>query len=89
MVKDINPGPASAVAAPFASVKNKLYFAADDGAHGYELWTSDGTRKGTVMVKDINPMGDGSVRFPTNVGGTVFFGARDGTHSIELWAFRP
>lgn len=30
-----------------------LYFAADDGIHGWEPWRSDGTVAGTYMVKDV------------------------------------
>ncbi|NIP52547.1 MAG: hypothetical protein GWN61_15505, partial [candidate division Zixibacteria bacterium] len=37
------------------NVNGTLFFAASDGIHGYELWKSDGTAAGTVMVKDINP----------------------------------
>ena len=32
-----------------------LFFAAEDNEHGKELWKSDGTEAGTVMVKDIYP----------------------------------
>ena len=31
-----------------------MFFAANDSTNGLELWKSDGTRSGTVMVKDIN-----------------------------------
>jgi len=34
---------------------NALYFAANDGISGLELWKTDGTGAGTVMVKDICP----------------------------------
>ena len=36
---------------------NELFFAATDG-NGTELWKTDGTESGTVMVKDIYPGGD-------------------------------
>ena len=35
------------------NVNGSLFFGADDGATGYELWKSDGTSAGTVRVKDI------------------------------------
>lgn len=38
----------------FVNVGGTLFFTADDGVHGRELWRSDGTRAGTVLVKDIN-----------------------------------
>ena len=34
---------------------NTLYFGADNGANGRELWKSDGTEAGTVLIKDLSP----------------------------------
>ena len=36
---------------------NSVYFNGydDSSSEGYELWKSDGTTEGTVVVKDINP----------------------------------
>ena len=51
-----------------------------------ELWKSDGTAAGTVLVKDINPGSASSEPSNlTNVNGTLFFTADDGAHGIELW----
>jgi len=38
----------------FTEFEGKLYFIANDGKHGAELWVSDGTEEGTTLVKDIN-----------------------------------
>src|SRR4029077_2524408 len=74
-----------------AAVGGTLFFAANDGDRGRELWKRDRTGAGTVLVKDINP--GSSYGFPvgsyphylTDVGGTLFFAANDGTNSLELW----
>ena len=36
------------------NVNGTLFFTADDGTHRRELWKSDGTAAGTVLVKDIH-----------------------------------
>jgi ELWxxDGT repeat protein len=74
----------------FMTVGNRLYFIADDGISGYELWKSDGTSEGTVLVKDINPEGsafeDGNAPFFAEFDDILFFQATDGTLGKELWA---
>jgi ELWxxDGT repeat protein len=63
-----------------------LFFAANDVAHGKELWKSDGTVAGTMMVSDINLGSTTSVPASlTNVNGKLYFSADDGQHGSELW----
>ena len=64
---------------------NTLFFQANDGTNGAELWKSDGTSSGTVMLKDINSGGGSS--YPTDftvVGNSLYFQA-DVTSGYELW----
>src|SRR4029077_8812158 len=94
LVKDIRPGAAEDdeyAPASLTGVGGRLFFAADDATHGRELWTSNGSRAGTVLVKDINPdvverdEYDYSPSYLTGVGGRLFFAADDATHGAELW----
>jgi ELWxxDGT repeat protein len=80
MMKDIHPG-------GFTVFNGALYFAADDGVNGYELWKSDGTAAGTVMVKNINTAA-GASSYPydfTVLNGALYFQADDGVNGYELW----
>ena len=65
LVKDIWPGPDRSFPDPngpwytpspaIRDVAGTLFLGVNDGKHGWELWKSDGTTAGTVMVKDLWP----------------------------------
>ncbi|MBK8968881.1 MAG: T9SS type A sorting domain-containing protein [Lewinellaceae bacterium] len=90
LVKNIQPGLGSSV---FLSLEksavagNYLYFMANDDVHGFELWKSDGTAAGTVMVRDIFPgkSQDGPQQLYAAYKNQLYFTARDTTHETELW----
>jgi ELWxxDGT repeat protein len=107
MLKDINPGNHSSSGSMynlanssfndfhcFTAVGDILFFCADDGINGKELWKTDGTANGTVMVKDINPGNadgipgyanfKGFVHFAA-VGDTLFFVAWTQANGLTLW----
>src|SRR6185295_14166193 len=70
----------------FQPAAGRLFFTADDGIHGFELWQTDGTPEGTRMVQDIAP--EGASSYPedlTLAGDRLFFSADDGTTGQELW----
>jgi ELWxxDGT repeat protein len=68
------------------NINGTLFLRAYEGTYGTELWKSDGSSAGTVIVKDINPgsANSGPGRL-INVNGTLFFVADDGTNGQELW----
>src|SRR5262249_53925202 len=69
LVNDIYPGsanglvPGSAGSYPsdLTNVSGTLFFGANDGSHGFELWKSNGTSTGTALVNDIYPGANSSL----------------------------
>src|SRR5205823_4577 len=60
-----------------------VFYMADDGIHGFELWETDGGR--AKLVKDINPgSASSSPTFLTDDNGRIFFNADDGS-GLRLW----
>jgi ELWxxDGT repeat protein len=98
LVADINQGENSS-GYSYGSFPNnlvefndKLYFTANNGETGTELYVSDGTAKGTQFVADINPKLDNygypNGSFPYNltvVGDELFFSADNGEIGTELF----
>ncbi len=86
LVKDIRSGIGDAAASSLVNVNGTMFFVANDGTNGLELWKSNGTAAGTVMVKDIRGgSGSSDPSSLTNVAGTLYFTANDGANGEELW----
>lgn len=93
MVKDINDntqGFTSSDPMFLTSVGNNLYFAANDGEHGFELWRSNGTSTGTFLLRDINtnPAMGFSDSNPTRTfvsGDTLYFSAFHDVKGWQIW----
>ncbi|MCY2974497.1 MAG: hypothetical protein NTW52_07490 [Planctomycetota bacterium] len=88
LLQDINPGVADTAITPYGmvSVGSTAFFAASSASSGVELWKSDGTTAGTVMVKDL--IGGPTDSFPndlTNVSGVLYFSAINPIGGRDLW----
>ena len=97
LVKDINPnvgqyGYAYNPSNPsgFTEFNDQLYFSANDGENGSELWVTDGTTAGTQLLININPSpgnysSSSSPSSLTEFNGKLYFSAFDGENGSELW----
>lgn len=89
LVRDVWPGTGSGLESAARSLMRfdgRVYFVADDGIHGKELWHTDGTRRGTRMVRDIGP--GHSVAWwsrPVAAGDLLYFVAMRKDEGAELW----
>jgi ELWxxDGT repeat protein len=89
MIKDIASGAGSSIDRQynsFAVSGSTVFFSANDGVNGAELWKTDGTTAGTSLVRDIRTATSGSLPANlVNVNGRLYFTADDGNSGRELW----
>jgi ELWxxDGT repeat protein len=88
-ILDINPGTGSSVISnAAAALGNALYFFANNGTNGDELFMHNGTGSAS-LVSDINTSGNGA----SGTGGiavfnsNIYFRANDGTNGNEVWKY--
>src|SRR5690606_35701179 len=87
LVKDINTNTFPIASNPehLTEVNGTLFFVASNTTTGQELWKSDGTASGTVLVKDIySGLYNSSAINLTNVNGVLYFCADNGVNGQEL-----
>jgi ELWxxDGT repeat protein len=72
--------------------QGRLYFTANDGFVGREIWTTEGTDVETRVLKDIGPgfeSGYADAFGPALLDGILWFSAFDGGvnigHGVEMW----
>jgi ELWxxDGT repeat protein len=67
--------------------KDHVYFQADDGVRGRELWRTDGTMQGTVLVRDVvtAPFEKLSFHSPRAHHGVLYFASDLDGRGGELW----
>ena len=90
LVHDIDKGANSSNPAELTSLGSTLYFSANDGLYGRELWQSvpPYNPASTTIVADIDRGGaSANPHDLTVVGPTLLFVATDATHGTELWKF--
>lgn len=83
-VKEINPSLASGSSPKeFTALGRSLYFTADDGTNGRELWRTDGTAAGTSMVKDLRSGSGSNPHCLVAYNGLLYFFANNGSSKAE------
>jgi ELWxxDGT repeat protein len=70
---------------PTGFLAANVFFSAYAELWGRQVWKSDGTALGTVMVKNVYPPVYSNPLALMNVGGTLFFSAVTSAEGRELW----
>jgi ELWxxDGT repeat protein len=81
----ISPGDPREVATAAVLGDALLFLGFAPGGAGAELYRTDGTAAGTVLLKNIHPTGNSVPQRFMAVGDTLYFTADDGTNGRQLW----
>ncbi|NEQ27079.1 MAG: hypothetical protein F6K28_50325, partial [Microcoleus sp. SIO2G3] len=87
LFRSINDGRDSSDPTDLLVADNFLYFAADDGVNGRELYRTNGRGNNLTRI-DINRTGRGAGSDPrdlVNINGTIYFSATNGVTGRELY----
>ncbi|MCA9171076.1 MAG: hypothetical protein KDB23_25560, partial [Planctomycetales bacterium] len=69
----------------YTQLGDAVYFIAETGATGSELWRTDGTHDGTQLVRTIAPADAGRSDELISFGDTLYFNGYDADAGWELW----
>ena len=91
LVKDIDPRPADPSGVGHSNPElllggfgTHMYFRANDGVHGAELWRTNGTPAGTHLVADMTPGAE-----PTTLHSLTWYGSQRLVYAAESTQFPP
>ncbi|BAE52081.1 ELWxxDGT repeat protein [Paramagnetospirillum magneticum] len=95
LVKDIRPGSSDAFNSSynqFVVCNGWLYFAANNGTNGAELWRTDGTTANTQMVTDLWSGSSGGVSTGASqtiaaLNNTLYFVGNSSAAGSQLWSY--
>ena len=89
LIKNINSGSDDSInfgtVTEFTQIGEHIYFTADDGINGAELWKTNGFGLGTLLVSNIALNESSNPKHLTPVNDTLYFSADDGNNGEELW----
>ena len=95
MVANIRSASDSSLPHELTAMGGKLYFTANNGNDGYELWVYDPSKDvesgvNPIMVDNIRSESDSSYpEYLTAIGGKLYFTANNGVNGHELWFYDP
>ncbi len=92
LVKDITPSNSNATFSNltndriFHDLNGQLFFLANNGENGMEIWKSNGTSTGTTLLKDFKiGSTSASYRHFMKSGTDLYFIVNDDTYGYQLW----
>ena len=89
-VGDLRPGTTGSDPEELTNIEGVLYFSADDGTNGRELWKSDPKSGETKMLVDLNVgAASSSPSGLVNFRGRLYFAATTAAFGRQLWAYDP